>query len=125
MAFRKSPRDFGLGMPKRMRRLACRNAILAKILSQDVLILEALSLEQPKTKQLRSILEAVGADRGCLLALDAPDENILKSGRNIPKTDIRPVDDLNAFEVLRRRKLVFTKPAFESLTARLAKEFAE
>ena len=124
-AFAKKSRDFSKRMPKRMRRLACKNAILAKILSNDVLILEELSFEHSRTRELRSVLSAVGAARGCVLALEAPDLTLYRAGRNIPKADIRPVVELNAYDVLSRKKLIFTKAAFESLAARAAREYEE
>lgn len=124
-AFAKSPRDFRKRMPKRMRRLACLNAVLAKILSDDVVILDDLPLAEPKTSVLRSLLEALQASAGCVVALEAPHEGVYRSGRNIPRTDITPVSDLNAFGVLRRKKLIFTRPAFEAFTARAAQEFAK
>ncbi len=123
--FFKRPRDFRQRMPKRMRRLACKNAILAKMLSQDVLILENLSLERPKTKELQSILGAIGVTRSCIVALDAPSKELYKSGKNIPRTEVRPVAELNAYDVLRRKKLVFTKTAFEAFSARVAREYDE
>lgn len=124
-AFAKTARDFRLRMPKRMRRLASLNAVLAKILAGDVLILDELSFSEPKTNKLKSILSAVGAQRGCVVALNAPDKVIYQSGTNLPKTDIRPVRELNAYDVLRRNKLIFTKPAFEALTAWAASEYNE
>ncbi len=123
--FFKRPRDFRQRMPKRMRRLACKNAILAKMLSQDVLILEDLSFDRPKTKELQSILGAVGVTRGCIVALEAPSKVLYQSSKNIPRTDVRPVAELNAYDVLRRKKLVFTKAAFEAFSARVAREYDE
>ena len=103
-------------LPKKMRRMARNSAILAKIEAQDVMILSELECSEPKTKPFAAMLTALGADTGCLLALEAYNDNVYRSGRNIPKTDIRVVDDLNAYEVLLRRKLIFTRPAFERLT---------
>ncbi len=117
--FAKSARDFGKRMPKRMRRLACRNAVLVKILSNDAIIFDNLNIDQAKTKQLRAALQSVGATRGCVLALDSLNPAMVKSGRNIPKTDVRQVGDLNAYDILRRNKLIFTKPAFESFTRKV------
>ncbi len=124
-AFPKCQRDYRKRMPKRMRRLACRNAVLAKLLSDDVVILDSLSMDQPRTGQLQSVLRAVGVDRSCVLALSEIDPIILKSGRNLPRTDVTVVSDLNAYGVLRRKKLVFTKAAFEVLSAKAAREYSE
>jgi large subunit ribosomal protein L4 len=117
-AFAKDARDFRKHMPKRMRRLACRNALLAKILAHDVIILEDLRYEGPRTRDLRQVLGAVGATRGCLLAIPALDAVLHRSGRTIPRTDVRPISDLNAYDILRRRKVVFTKSAFQALASK-------
>ena len=61
------------------------------------------------------MLSALGVDRGCVLAMHELDRNVYLSGRNIPKTDVRLVEELSAYEVLRGRKLIFTRPAFERL----------
>lgn len=103
------------GLPQKMRRLARNSAILAKIQGNDVMIVDGLRCPEPKTKTFVSMLAALDVTQSCLLAINARDENVHLSARNIPKTDIRIVDDLNAYEVMRRRKLIFTKPAFERL----------
>ncbi|MCK4341576.1 MAG: 50S ribosomal protein L4 [Phycisphaerae bacterium] len=113
MAFAKRPREFRQQMPKKMRRLARNQAVLAKIQSEDVLIVEDLKFETPKTAPFAKLLAAVDATRGCVVATDGVDLNVYKSGRNIPRTEILDVAGLNAFQVLTRRKLVFTREAFD------------
>ena len=103
--------------PKKMRRLARDSAILAKIQAQEVVILDDLVCTEPKTKPFASMLTALGVHRGCLLALDERNENVYRSGRNVPDTDIRLVEELNAYEVWLRPKVIFTKRAFERLVA--------
>jgi large subunit ribosomal protein L4 len=102
-------------LPKKMRRLARNSALLAKIQAEEVLVVDEIRCPQPKTKTFAAMLGALGADRGAVVALDARDENVILSGRNIDRTELRLVDDLNAYDVLRRRKLIFTRPAFERL----------
>lgn len=111
-------------LPRSMRALAWKNAILAKIRSEQMLILEGLSLEQPKTRTLAAVLGRVGAGQGCVLATPEVDRMVWLSGRNIPKTEIRPLSQLCAYEILRRQKLVLTADAFEALKKRLAGEAA-
>lgn len=102
--------------PKKMRRLARDNAILAKIQANEVMILEELQCPEPKTKSFAAMLTALGVHRGCLVAMHKPDSNAYKSGRNIPQTDIRVVNDVNAYDVLRRPRVIFTKAAFSLIT---------
>jgi len=117
VAFAKGRQVYSREMPKKMRRLARNNAILAKILDQDAMVIEDLALETPRTKAMVGVLNAVGASGGCVVALERRDENLLLSGRNLPKTEVRVVGDLNAYDILRRRKLVFSRPAFDALVA--------
>ncbi len=102
-------------MPKKMRRLARNSAILAKIESDGVMILDDLQCPEPRTKVFAAMLSALGIENGCLLAMHEHDVNVYRSGRNVPRTDIRVVEELNAYEVLRRPKVIFTRPAFERL----------
>lgn len=102
-------------LPKKMRRLARNSAILTKIESNSMMVLDGLECPEPKTKALVAVLTALDAHRGCLLAMHERNDNVYLSGRNIPNMDIRMVEELNAYEVLQRPKLIFTRPAFERL----------
>ncbi len=119
-AFAKKPRDFRQDMPKKMRRFARDNAVLSKIQSQDAVILDGLSLAAPKTARVAKALAAIQADRGCVLATKGLDVNVHKSGRNIPKTQVLDVAELNAWHVLTHRKLVFTRDAFSAFKEAVA-----
>jgi large subunit ribosomal protein L4 len=118
-AFPKGLTNFDRGMNKKMRRLARDNAILAKITANDVLVIDGMAFSEPKTKPFAAMLNAVGAQRGAVLAIEAHNEVVYRSGRNIPKTEIRPVSELNAYDILRRRKLIFSRPAWDHLVQAL------
>jgi large subunit ribosomal protein L4 len=114
-AFAKVNRDFSQKLSRRMRRLARNSAILAKAMSGAAAIVEGIRFEAPKTSQMDGILRAVKAERGALLALATADPNVLKSGRNLPTLSLRLVSDMNAYDVLKARRLLFTPEAFEAL----------
>ncbi|HUX02376.1 MAG: 50S ribosomal protein L4 [Phycisphaerae bacterium] len=114
-AFAKRPRDFSIAMPKKMRRRALDSALLARMLDAEVVVLDGLSLDKPKTRQVAKALKALGADRTCLLALPQYDSILWKSARNLPRVRVRPVAELNAYDVLWPNRVVFTRPAFEAL----------
>ena len=116
-AFAKTPRDFAKKLPRQMRRLARNSAILAKALSGAVMIVEGIQFDEPKTKKMAGILKAVKAERGALLAVPAASPNLLKSVRNIPNVVLKLVSDVNAYDVLRLRSVIFTPDAFKALTA--------
>lgn len=103
-------------LPKKMRRLALRSALLAKIQAESVVVVDDLQYSAPETKTFAAMLSALGVQKGCLLAISEHDNNVYRSGRNIPRTDIRVVDELGAYDVLRRAKVLFARPAFERLT---------
>jgi large subunit ribosomal protein L4 len=113
-AFAKDDRDFRRDMPRKMKQLARNSALLAKLRSNSVAIVDPLTMDPPKTKTMSTLLKALGADRGCLIAHEG-NPLVYRTGRNIPKTEIRQVGDLSAYEILRRRKVVFTRAAFEAV----------
>ena len=117
VAFAKRERNYRREMPKKMKQLARRSALLAKLQANSVAVIDNLSFSEPKTKLFAGMLKKLGADQGCVLGLARPDEAVYRSGRNIPKTEIMPVYDLNAYEILVRRKLLLTKEAFEAVVA--------
>jgi large subunit ribosomal protein L4 len=115
VAFAKGKQNYRQALNKTMRRLARNNAILAKIKSNQVVIVDGLSFDTPSTKRFAAFLGAVDGSNGCVFAIDQSDDTLYRSGRNIPKTEIKPLGEVNAYEILRRRKLVLTKSAFDAL----------
>jgi large subunit ribosomal protein L4 len=116
-AFPRRPSDFSLDLPKRMRRAARDSALLAKMESGNALILDQLKLDQPRTKLMYGVLTALKVADGCLLAVAAPDETVWRAGRNIATLEIKPVGQINAYDLLRSRKVVFVRDAFLSLVS--------
>ncbi len=119
-AFPRKPRSFRKDMPKKMRRLACKQAVLAKIQSSDALIVDGLKFDEPKTGRFAALLQALQSDRGCVFAINGVDTALLKSSRNIQRANIMNVGDLNARDILIRRRLLFTKDAFETFRQTVA-----
>ena len=115
VTFRKIPRDFSLGMPKKMRRQALDSALLARLLDREIIVVDGLALDAPKTKEMVRTLKAVGIERSCLLALPAGSDVLYKSARNLPRVRVRQVADLNAYDVLWPTRVVFTRPAFDAI----------
>jgi large subunit ribosomal protein L4 len=115
VTFAKVARDFGLTMSRRMRRQALDSAMLARLLDQEVLVLDGLALDAPKTRPVAKALKAIGVDRSCLLAILTGDQILLKSARNLDRVRVRPVSDLHAYDVLWPHRVVFTRAAFEAM----------
>jgi large subunit ribosomal protein L4 len=115
VTFAKTARDFSKHMPKKQRMLARDSAILAKLLSKDVVVVDELKLEKPRTKDFVSVLDNLKIERGCLVTINGYDGNLYKSARNIPKVAVSPLAELNAGDICSHRKVLFTKDAFLSL----------
>jgi large subunit ribosomal protein L4 len=109
----KTREDFRLDMPKKMRRKANRNALLAKLVDSEVRVIESWAgLKEPKTKAFEDFLEAMKIDRNALVALPmdaAAAKNALLSARNIESVELVRIDQLNAFTMLNKRYVVVAK----------------
>jgi large subunit ribosomal protein L4 len=116
-AKQKRPKDWRQAMPKKQRQLARNSAILSKLQSNDVRVIDQIALEQPKTKVVAQMYKALGIDRSCLLALPGRDENLERSARNIDRTTLTTVSQLNAWDILRNRTLLLTKAGLEQILA--------
>jgi len=111
VCFAKVARDFGKDMPKKQRRLARDSAVLAKLMSKKVVVVNGFEMSQPKTKEFAAVLSNLGIDRGCLVTTGEVDPNVYKSARNIQRVDVTPVNGLNAGDVCNHDKVLFTKEA--------------
>ncbi|MFB0551752.1 MAG: 50S ribosomal protein L4 [Phycisphaerae bacterium] len=118
VTFAKSLRDFGKRMPKKQRRLARDSAILAKLLSNNVIVVDGLNFEKPKTKDFIGVLNNLKIERSCLVTISTADLNLYKSAKNVQKVAVMPVSELNAGDICNYRKILFTKEAFLSVLNR-------
>ena len=116
-AKQKRPKDWRQAMPKKARRLARDSAILSKIQSNDIRVVNQIALDQPKTKLVAQMFKALGIDRSCLFALAGRDEMLERSARNIDRTTLTTVSQLNAWDILKNRTLLMTKQGLEQLLA--------
>lgn len=115
VAFAKVPRDFSKKMPKKAKRLAKNSALLAKMLDQQLVLVDQLSIDQPKTKAVVNMLSALKVASSCLIGLEDYDKNIQLSVRNIPRTEVMAVEDFNALDILTHKMVVVTKSGFDKL----------
>jgi large subunit ribosomal protein L4 len=121
MAHRKLPRDYSYTMPRRMVRTATRMALLSKFLDDEAKVIDQLSFDEPKTKDMARVLEALGLDgQSCLIATTAHDPNVWLSARNIDRVGVLPARDLNALELLRHKRLLITRDAINALKPQTA-----
>ena len=116
-AKQKSPKDWRQAMPKKARRAARDSALLSKFQSNDVCVIDTINLEGVKTKPVATMFKALGLDRTVVVAINGRNENLEKSARNIDRTTLTTVDQLNAWDLLRNRKLVLTRDGLEKILA--------
>jgi large subunit ribosomal protein L4 len=115
----KVPHSWRQDMPTKMRRLANRNAILAKAIDGEIKLIDAPKFDKPSTKQFASILSALKIDRTCLVALDDVTSAEATSAKNLDNVNTTQIDRLNAFDLLNHRYLVVHKDAFEQYVERV------
>jgi large subunit ribosomal protein L4 len=116
-AKQKRPKDWRQAMPKKARRAARDSALLSKFQSNDVRIIDAIKLDGPKTKPVAQMFKALGIDRSVVVAINGRDENLERSARNIDRTTLTTVDQLNAWDILRNRTVVMTRDGLEKILA--------
>lgn len=113
-------RSHAIDMNKKVRKLALIHALSAKAKDEAILVLDAATLKDPKTKGLAAAMLKLGLSNA--LIIDGPelDRNFELAARNIPNLDVLPTAGINVYDILRRRTLVLTKAAVAQLEARLA-----
>ena len=113
--FGPHPRDYTLGLPKGKRRLALRSALYSKFRDGEVVVVDGLKVEAPRTKQVAKALRSLGIAGRCLIGTESIDRNLVLSVRNLPGVRVLPVKDFNALEVLMARTVLLTREALASL----------
>ena len=114
----KRNRDYSYRMPRKALQLATRMALASKIRDGQLVLVDELKFEEPKTKEMASILKAVGCDDTVLVAIAAHDGVVHKSTRNIANADVLPVSDLNAFLLLKPQRVLMTKDALDAFAGK-------
>jgi large subunit ribosomal protein L4 len=122
VVFGPHPRSYEKDLPRRMRRLAMRSALSARVAEQALTVVDELSVPNAKTREMRGILQALGLERGALIVLPERDESMTRASRNLG--DVRAVTpgSLCLLDVLKYRHVVLTRPAAEALTTQLVAE---
>lgn len=117
-AHNRLPRDYGHDLPKKVRALALRHALSAKANAGDLVIIDTLSLKEPKTSALQKSLTKLKLESALFIAGAQVDANVARAARNIPHIDIVPNAGLNVYDILRADKLVLTQDAVNAIHER-------
>jgi large subunit ribosomal protein L4 len=118
IVFGPRKREYRMTITDSMRRAALDSALLGKIKDKEISVIEGVEFAKPKTKQMAGLMKSIGFKRTVLLALPRYDKNVLLSSRNLADVSVRPVLELNAYDVLRHKDLLLTREALTALVAR-------
>jgi large subunit ribosomal protein L4 len=114
VVFGPKPREYRLRLPRKAVRAATRSAYLAKLQSATIVV-DELEAEAPRTREMAATLASLGIGQSCLVAIEAHNPNLWKSARNLPGVSMKPVAEINAYDLLHSRQLLITRPALEQL----------
>ena len=121
VVFGPKPRDFSKKVSKNTRTLALRKALSERLKAGDVVLVDDLKLDSPKTRDFIGVMSTLDLT-GTTLIVASADKNLTLASRNIQNVTLATSDSLNTYDILRPDKLLFTKSAFEKVEARLTKE---
>ena len=119
VVFGPKPRDFGKKVNAQTRQLALRKALTERLSAGDVVVVDDLKLESPKTREFAALLKKLGLDGSTLVVASPPEKNLQLAARNLEQVELATSDEVNTYQVLKPGKLLFTRSAFEKLEARL------
>src|SRR5215469_9841318 len=122
VVFGPKPRDFSKKVSKKTKQLALRKALSERIKAGDVVVVNDLKLESPKTKAFAGMISRLELKGTTLVVSAGVDKNLSLASRNVPNVALATSDSLNTYDVLRPAKLLFTRSAFEKVESRLAAE---
>jgi large subunit ribosomal protein L4 len=110
------PRDYSYSIPKKALRKATRMALLAKMQDGELLVVDDLAMNEPKTKEMATVLKALQlGETSCLIGTAGVQPAVYKSGRNIRGVEVLPAAELNAYAILRPKRVLLTKAALDDL----------
>ena len=115
IALGPKPRSYRIAMNKKVKRLAILSALSTKVIDNEMIVVDAITTDEYKTKTMVNMLNAVGAQGKTLIVLDSADAKVIKSAANIDKVKTAQVNSLNVYDILNCDKFVIVKGAVEKL----------
>jgi large subunit ribosomal protein L4 len=115
VVFAPKPRDYSYAVPKKVRRLALKSVLSAKVADGEMIVLDKLEMAEPKTKEMVKVLANIKADKKALIVMDEKDENVVRSAHNIPGVRTALVNTMNVYEIVNHYTLVLTEAAAKKI----------
>lgn len=111
VVFAPKPRDYSYSVPKKVRRLALKSVLTDKLQSNEMIVVDQLSFDAPKTKEMKKVLANLNADRKALIVMAEKDVNVIRSASNIPNVATALVNTINVYDILKYNSFIITKEA--------------
>jgi len=115
IVFAPKPRSYRYSLPKKMRRLAMLSALSSKVNENEIIVMDEISMTEPKTKEMVKMLENIKAGKKALIVTAEKDENIVKSAANIPGVRTALVTTMNVYEIVNHTNFIVTKEAINKI----------
>lgn len=120
IVFGPTPRSYAYKLNKKVRRLALKSALSSKVVDNEVLVLDQLSFEAPKTKEMVAVLNNLNVDKKALFVIANANEAVEMSARNIPGITVLTAEAINVLDLVAHNKLIMTQGAVEKIEEVLA-----
>lgn len=111
IVFAPKPRDYSYSLPKKVKRLALKSVLTSKVNDQELIVLDTLNLDEISTKQAKSILNNIKADKKAIVVINEGNDNVYKSFRNIAGVKVAVVENMNVYDLLKYNSLIMTQDA--------------
>lgn len=115
IAFGPKPRSYRYSVPKKLKRLALKSVLSSKVLENEIIVLDELKFDAPKTKEMVKVLENIKAGKKALIVTAEKDENVVRSAANIPGVRTALVGTMNVYEIVNHNSFIVTKEAIEKI----------
>ena len=115
VVFAPKPRDYRYSLNKKLKRLALKSALSAKVADNELIVVDEFKFTEPKTKEMVRVLGNIKADKKALIVMDEKDDNVVRSAHNIPGVRTALVSTMNVYEIVNHYTLVLTKAAAKKI----------
>ena len=115
IAFGPKPRSYRYSVPKKLKRLALKSALSAKVLDNEIIVLDELKFDAPKTKEMVKMLENIKAEKKALIVMAEKDENVVRSAANIQGVRTALVTTMNVYDIINHTNFIVTKEAIKKI----------
>ena len=115
VVFAPKPRSYRYSLPKKLRRLAMLSALSSKVAENEIIVMDEIKFEEPKTKEMIKMLENVKAGKKALIVTAEKDYNVMKSAANIPGVMTAMVTTMNVYDIINHTNFIVTKEAVEKI----------